>query len=45
VESCTNLENPAWMPVGTNTIIGSSWYFSDPQWTNNPACFYRLTSP
>jgi len=40
VEACTNLGNPIWSPVATNT--GSS-YFSDPQWTNYPARFYRLS--
>jgi len=43
VESCTNLVNPAWSPVGTNTLTGGSSYFSDPQWTNYPGRFYRLT--
>ncbi|MGD0261934.1 MAG: hypothetical protein ABSD29_19365, partial [Verrucomicrobiota bacterium] len=42
VEACTDLANPAWSPVGTNTLTGGSSYFSDPQWTNYPARFYRL---
>jgi hypothetical protein len=42
VEACTNLANPIWSPVGTNTLIGASSYFTDPQWTNYPARFYRL---
>jgi hypothetical protein len=45
VEACTDLANPAWSPVGTNTLTGGSSYFSDPQWTNYPARFYRLRSP
>jgi hypothetical protein len=45
VEACTNLASPLWSPVGTNTLIGGSSYFSDPQWTNHPARFYRLRSP
>jgi hypothetical protein len=45
VEACTNLENPVWLPAGTNTLTGSSSYFSDPQWTNNPVRFYRVSSP
>jgi len=45
VEASTNLANPAWIPVGTNTLTGGSSYFSDPQWTNHPARFYRLRSP
>jgi hypothetical protein len=45
VEACTNLVNPAWSPVGTNTLTSGSSYFSDPQWTNHHARFYRLRSP
>jgi len=45
VEAATNLANPAWVPVGTNTLTGGSSYFSDPEWTNYPARFYRLRSP
>lgn len=45
VEACTNLTNPIWFPVGTNTLTGGSSYFSDAQWTNRPACFYRVRSP
>jgi hypothetical protein len=45
VEATTNLASPAWIPVGTNTLTGGSSYFSDPQWTNHPARFYRLRSP
>jgi hypothetical protein len=45
VEACTNLANPIWSPVGTNTLAGGASYFSDPQWTNYTARFYRLRSP
>jgi hypothetical protein len=45
VEATTNLANPAWTPVGTNTLIGGSSYFSDPNWTNYPGRFYRIRSP
>lgn len=45
VEACTNLANPLWSPVGTNTLIGCPSYFSDPQWTNYPGRFYDLRSP
>jgi hypothetical protein len=45
VEACTNLANFTWSPLGTNTLTGGSSYFSDPQWTNYPARFYRLRSP
>ncbi len=45
VESCTNLSHPAWLPLQTNLFTTSSWYFSDPQWTNHPNRFYRAISP
>jgi hypothetical protein len=45
VEACTNLANPIWAPVGTNTLTSASLYFTDPQWTNYAARFYRLRSP
>jgi hypothetical protein len=45
VEACTNLTNPVWTPVATNTLTGGTSYFSDPQWTNYPSRFYRLISP
>jgi hypothetical protein len=45
VEACTNLANPLWSPVGTNTLTSGLSHFSDPQWTNYPARLYRLRSP
>lgn len=45
VEACTNLANPVWLPVSTSTLIGGTNYFSDPQWTNYPSRFYRISSP
>ena len=45
VEACTDLTDPIWTPVATNTLSGSAGYFSDPQWTNYPGRYYRLRSP
>jgi BspA type Leucine rich repeat region (6 copies) len=45
VEACTNLTNPVWYPIQTNTLIGDSSLFSDPQWTNYSGRFYRVRSP
>jgi len=42
VEAATNLANPVWIPVSTNTLTGGTNYFSDPQWTNYPRRFYRV---
>jgi hypothetical protein len=44
VEACTNLSNPVWLPVSTNTLVNGSSYFSDPQPANLPGRFYRLRS-
>jgi len=45
VEACTNIANPIWISLQTNTLTGGSFYFSDPGWTNYPARFYRTRSP
>jgi hypothetical protein len=45
VDACTNLFNPAWTPVSTNTLTNGTSSFSDPAWTNYPARFYRLRLP
>jgi hypothetical protein len=50
VVAATNLSNPAWVPVGTNTLntfVGTNGtsYFTDPQWTNYPNRFYCFRSP
>ena len=39
VEATTNLVD--WQPVWTNTLSGASATFTDSQWTNYPARFYR----
>jgi len=44
VDACTNLANPIWIPLQTNTLTGSSFYFSDSRWTNFIGRFYRLRS-
>jgi hypothetical protein len=45
VEACTNLTNPDWVPLSTNTLTGGSSQFSDPQSMSYPARFYRFTPP
>lgn len=45
VEASTNLADPVWIPVGTNTFDGDTTYFSDSESTNRDARFYRLTLP
>ena len=43
-EVCTNLLNPVWSPMATNTLTGGWSYFGDPSWTNYPVRFYRFRS-
>ena len=45
VDACTNLANPTWIPLATNTLTGGSLYFSDPDWSKYPTRFYRLRWP
>jgi hypothetical protein len=45
VEASTNLANPVWTPVATNTLSGGLSYFTDAQWRKYPRRFYRITSP
>jgi hypothetical protein len=45
VEASTDLANPTWIPLATNTLTGGTAYFSDPQWTNYTRRYYRLRSP
>jgi len=45
VEACTNPANLSWSPLKTNALTGGWSYFSDPQWANSPARFYRIRSP
>lgn len=43
MDASTNLVD--WVPLLTNTISGTSFYFSDPKWSNFPRRFYRATLP
>ncbi len=45
VEAITDLAQPVWTPVSTNTLAAGTAYFSDPQWQNYPARLYRLRMP
>jgi hypothetical protein len=46
VEACTNLVNPVWLPVATNTLSGSgTGTFSDPQAGSYSARYYRFSAP
>lgn len=45
VEACTNLLNPDWSPLATQTLTGGSSCFGDVGWSNHPARFYRFSLP
>lgn len=45
VEASTNIANPTWLTLATNSLTGGSSYFSDADWINHPARFYRVHSP
>ncbi len=45
VEASTTLANPVWVPISTNTLMDGWAYFSDAEWTNYSARFYRIRSP
>ena len=44
MEVCTNLVNPVWVPVWTNTV-GQGLLFEAVDWTNFPTRYYRIRSP
>lgn len=43
-QACTNLADPNWITLGTNTIAGGSCLFSDPDWDSYGQRFYRVGS-
>ena len=45
VEASANLAGPVWTPLQSLTLTNGLFHFSDPQWTNYPVRFYRISSP
>ncbi len=45
VEASTNLATGTWTALETGILSNGSSYFSDPEWTNYPARFYRIRLP
>ena len=45
VEAATDLSSSGWTPLQALTVTNGSVYFTDPQWTNYPGRFYRISSP
>jgi hypothetical protein len=45
VQACTNLADPVWIGLKTNTLSGGALDFSDANWSSYPQRFYRVTVP
>jgi BspA type Leucine rich repeat region (6 copies) len=45
LEACTNLANPTWTPLQTNTLANGAFTFSEPVQTNVCGRYYRVTTP
>jgi len=44
IQACTNLSNPLWLPVATNTLASGTNFFTDPSWSNYPSRYYRISA-
>jgi len=42
VEACLSMANPSWSSISTNTLADGMCHFSDPDWHEYPARFYRV---
>lgn len=42
VEACQDIENPVWVPIGTNSVVGGTGDFVDTQRTNYVGRWYRV---
>jgi hypothetical protein len=42
VDTTPSLSEPTWSPVSTNTLVNGVASFTDPDWKNYPARFYRV---
>jgi hypothetical protein len=42
IQAATNLTSQTWAPLVTGTLTNGSYTYSEPEWTNNPARFYRV---
>jgi len=45
VEASATLAAADWVPLQSLNLTNGAFYFSDPEWTNHHARFYRLRSP
>jgi hypothetical protein len=45
IEASSDPSAASWIPLQSCTLTNGLFYFSDPQWTDHPARFYRIRSP
>jgi hypothetical protein len=45
VEACTNLVNPVWVPLATNSLVRGTNLFCDPDCLDYPYRYYRICLP
>ncbi len=45
IEASAALSGASWTPLQTCSVTNGSIYFTDSDWTNHPARFYRIRSP
>lgn len=45
IDACTNLIDPVWVPLITNTPRGEQYLFTDPRWSNFIDRYYRIRFP
>ena len=45
IDAAASLANPSWVPLQRLNLTNGAFYFTDPNWTNYPARFYRIRSP
>jgi hypothetical protein len=45
IEACSNLNNPAWYPMRTDTVSSGVVHFNDPGSPSVPSRFYRVHAP
>jgi hypothetical protein len=45
IEASANPFGDTWVPLQSCTLTNSSIFFTDPQWADQPSCFYRIRSP
>jgi hypothetical protein len=45
LEFATDLAQPVWKLLSTNSVLNGTTSFADPQWQDSPSRFYRIRAP